>query len=140
MEINVYDHQHQTNLVQYDKLHEHNEDKLMKMYQYSYFQIHFHLYYDVYKLLNQELLNFLIKHDKNELLLLSHNRKQFGLDQMYTKIILNIRFSLKIYFLYLSEINRTWILNKFIRILNKLLKSINKFRTISTTIFSIIKF
>jgi len=92
MEINVYDLQHQTNLVQYDKLHEHDEDKLIEMHQYSYFQMNFLVYYDVNKLLKQVLLNFVIKLDKNELRLMIHNHKQFELDQMHTKIILNIRF------------------------------------------------
>jgi hypothetical protein len=81
MEINVYDHQHQTNLVQYDKLHVHVEDKLID----SYFQMNVLVYYDVNKLLKQELLNFLIKLDKNELQIMIHNRKQFELDQMHTK-------------------------------------------------------
>jgi hypothetical protein len=46
MEINEYDLQHQTNLVQYDKLHEHDEDKMIVLDQDPYFQMYFLVYYD----------------------------------------------------------------------------------------------
>jgi hypothetical protein len=88
MEINEHYLQHQTNLVQYDELHEHDEDMVIVRNQYFYYHIHFLHYDDENKLLMQELLNFLIMLDVHEQLLMIHNHKQFELDQMHTKILI----------------------------------------------------
>jgi hypothetical protein len=90
MEINENYRQHQTNLVQYDELHEHDEDMVIVKNQNFYYPIHFLHYFDENMLMMQELLNFLIKLDENEQLLLIHNHKQFELDQMHTKILIQI--------------------------------------------------
>ncbi len=87
MEINEHDLLHQTNLVQYEKLLEHDEDKLIQINHYSYHPKEYLVYYDEDMLSKQELLNFVIKHDEHEQLLKIHNHKLFEHDQMYTKII-----------------------------------------------------
>jgi hypothetical protein len=84
MEINEHDRQHQTSLVQYDKLHEHDEDKLFEENQDSCFPMDYLHYFEENKPQKQEWSGFLIKLDANEPPPMIHSRIQFELDQMHT--------------------------------------------------------
>lgn len=71
--------------MQYDELHEHDEDKMIVVNHLFYFPMNFLVDVDENKLQKQVLLNFLIQLDVHEQLLKIHNHKQFELDQMYTE-------------------------------------------------------
>lgn len=80
MEINEYDLRHQTNLVQYEMLHVHDEDKQIQQNQ------HLYCLDDENMLPKQELLNFEKVHDVHEQWIMIHNHRLFVHDRMCTKI------------------------------------------------------